>query len=106
MSSIKVSGRYVSTEYYSYDYDETDFNDDCKKFDIHGITWKSLVEIFEGKKEDQPIEVAGAVFGRNKGEPFYASDFFEDLMQDRLMNVDKPDSYGDGEFLFDGESVN
>jgi hypothetical protein len=65
-------------------FDETDFNEFVKKYDIRGITYNELIQIGEGKLEDRPIQLGKNLFDGD-GYPRYAYDFFLTLVQSELV---------------------
>lgn len=69
---------------YSFDYDKNDFNIDVEKFQIEGIDYPTLCKILRGETPDQPIRVMGVDF-YNEYKPYYASEFFLDLIRERAL---------------------
>lgn len=69
---------------FTHTFDETDFNEFVKKYNIKGITYNELIQIGEGKLEDRPIQLGKNLFDED-GYPIYAYDFFISLMQSQLI---------------------
>lgn len=85
-SAIHLEATELERTYYTYDYDETDFEKDVARLHIEGVNFPTLCKIFRGEMPDQPISVGGE---NNPTRPQYAADFFGELIRGHAIALDE-----------------